>query len=144
MPLICRASRCSQQPFWSDGLGTTVGSWSYVSATLPRKDGEGLLQNTLNFPKGSGWDRLGMPHSFVPVHSMGVFHTWNLLCSVGDQSAHQTLNSSIIGPHNFQVFPPIPVVRCGQETLPRWVRAVTQLLITVWANQTLGLAKLLV
>ena len=52
------------------------------------------------------------------------------------------LNTAML--HRFQMFSPVPLVRCGQDTLSTASGAITHLPAYAWGKWALGLAKLLV
>lgn len=53
------APRCSHQPFWSD-VARSHSGWGYAPAPLSGQEGEGPLQENVNFPNRlSFWERLG-------------------------------------------------------------------------------------
>lgn len=55
---------------------------------------------------------------------------------------HRGLGIALL--HSFQEFLPAPLVRCVWKALPTVGGVVTQLLAWAWANQALGMAKLLI
>lgn len=59
-------------------------------------------------------------------------------------STSSPLSSRMSEVHSFQVFPPAPLVSCGQETLSTADGAMIQLLAWAWLNQAPGPPKFLI
>lgn len=72
------------------------------------------------------------------MHSRGILHAQHWLSSGGNWLLLLTSQFKDQWLHSFQVFPPAPLVSCGQETLSTAGGAATQLLAWTWATRFSG------
>ena len=122
---------------------TLWGEWDNVWAPFPGRKGRGLLQATFSFssrlPVLEGHRAtlfLGYKLIPLPLHSIRSLHAQYWLCSGGDQLC---LPSSL-----FQCCWAALLVRRDQKTFFTWVMLWLSNFSWVWANWTLGPAKLVI